>query len=30
MKDKTNYVRTKSDYNLSFKHQVVPDVERGE
>ena len=31
MKDKTNYVkRTQKDYSLSFKHQVVFEVESGE
>lgn len=30
MKDKTNYVkRTQKDYSLSFKHQVVFEVESG-
>ncbi|MBV7439920.1 hypothetical protein KRX57_00640 [Weeksellaceae bacterium TAE3-ERU29] len=31
MKDKINYVkRTQKDYSLSFKHQVVFEVESGE
>lgn len=31
MKDKTNYVkRTQKDYSLSFKHQVVFEVESGQ